>query len=97
MDIYEYFTFQDVLWGALSILSKGTPLCVALILNYFPLIVASGFAGHLNNMEAYNSHSLYMSIESILGPISFAYAVGSVRFLIIIFHLKLLKLALTIK
>ena len=78
MDIYEQFTLKEVAQATLAILKDGILLSVAMVLNFVPQLLVSIFSGHLDSLKVFDTSTLYLFIDSILGALSCAYAIGSV-------------------
>ena len=68
----------------MAILRDGILLSIAMVLNYVPQLLISIFSGHMDGLKVFDTSTLYLLIDSILGALSCSYAIGSVCIMIFI-------------
>lgn len=80
MDNYDQFTLKAVVNATWNIFIDGILLSVAIVLNFVPQLLVSIFSGHLGGIKIIDTATLYLLIDSLIGALSCAYAIGSVSF-----------------
>ena len=79
MEVYEQFSAREVVQASWAILKRGSFLCLAIVKNMVPQMLVSIFAGHMSGLAVFDKASLFLLIDALLGSVSCAYAIGSVR------------------
>lgn len=85
MDIYGEFTWKETACATFSIFKDGILLSIAMFTNFIPQLLVATFSGHMNSIKDFDTAALYLLIDSILGALTFAYAIGSVKISNLIF------------
>ena len=79
MEVYDQFGAREVVQASWAILKRGSFLCLAIVKNMVPQMLVSIFAGHMSGLAVFDKASLFLLIDALLGSVSCAYAIGSVR------------------